>query len=93
MIKGKRPNRLNLHINRKSDASVDVWKINDFMKELKLEIEVRERFGDTKRAKLQRTTGGTVEGCLSVDKITYPFCQQDHFAGRCNIVANVNTSK
>ena len=42
MIKDKIPDELNIHISRKFDASVDVWKINDFMKELKLETEVRE---------------------------------------------------
>ena len=93
MIKDKIPNELNIHISRKFDASVDVWKINDLMKELKLEIEARERVGDTKRAKSQRTPRDTVEGLLSVDKITCPFCQQDHFADRCNIVTNVNTRK
>ena len=63
------------------------------MKELKLEIEVRERFGDAKRAKSQRTPRDTVEGLLSVDKITCPFCQQNHFVDRCNIVTNVKIRK
>ena len=86
MIKGKMPNELNIHISRKFDASVDVWKINDLMKELKLEIEARERVEDTKRAKSQRTPRDAVEGLLSVDKITCPFCQQDHFADRCKML-------
>ena len=93
MIKDKIPNELNIHISCKSDASVDAWKINDLMRELKLEIEARETIGDTKRVKSQRTPRDTVEGLLSVDKITCPFCQQDHFADRCNIVTNVNTRK
>ena len=93
MIKDKIPNGLNIHLSRKFDTSLDVWKINDLMKELKLEIEVRERVGDTKRAKSQRTARDTVEGLLPVDKITSPFCQQDHFADRCNIVTNINTRK
>ena len=87
MIKDKIPNKLNIYISRKFDASVDVWKKNDLMKELKLEIEARERVGDTKRAKSQRKAGDKV---LSVDKIT---CPQDHFADRYNIAANVNTRK
>ena len=49
MIKDKVSNELNIHLNRKFDGSVDVWKINDLMKE----IEARERVGDTKRAKSQ----------------------------------------
>ena len=93
MIKDKIPNELNIHISCKFDASVDIWKINDLMRELKLEIEARERVGDAKRLKSQRTPRDTVEGLLSVDKITCPFCQQDHFADRCNIVTNVNTRK
>ena len=93
MIKDKIPNELNIHTSCKFDASVDIWKINDLMRELKLEIEARERVGDAKRLKSQRTPRDTVEGLLSVDKITCPFCQQDHFAGRCNIVTNVNTRK
>ena len=74
MIKDKIPNELNIHLSRKFDASVDVWKINGLMKELKLEIETRERFGEPKRAKSERAPGDTVEGLLSVDKITYPLC-------------------
>ena len=89
-IKDKIPNELNIHISRKFDASVDVWKINDLMWELKLEIEARERVEDTKRFKSQRTPRDTAEGLLSVDKITCPFC---YFADRCNIVTNVNTRK
>ena len=89
MIKDKISNELNIHLSRKFDGSVDVWKINDLMKE----IEARERVGDTKRAKSQRTPRDTSEGRLSVDKITYPFCQQDHFQDRCNRVTNVNTRK
>ena len=93
MIKDKIPNELNIHTSRKFDASVDIWKINDLMRELKLEIEARERVEDAKRLKLQTTLKDTVEGLLSVAKITCPFCQQDHFADRCNIVTNVNTRK
>ena len=66
---------------------------NDLIKELKLEIKARERVGDTKRAKSQRTPRDTVEGLLSVDRITCPFYQQDYFADRYNIVTNVNTRK
>ena len=49
MIKDKIPNELNIDISRKFDALIDVWKINDLMKELKIEMEARERVGDTKR--------------------------------------------
>ena len=51
MIKDKIPNELNIYISCKFDASVDIWKINDLMRELKLEIEARERVGDAKRLK------------------------------------------
>ena len=34
----------------------------------------------------QRTPRDAVEGLLSVDKITCPFCQQDHFADRCKML-------
>ena len=63
MIKDKIPNELNIHISRKFDASVDVWKINDLMKD-KIEIEARERVGVTKRANSQRTPRDTVKGLL-----------------------------
>ena len=93
MIKDKIPNELNIHLSRKFDASVNVWKISDLMKELQYKIEAREMVGDTKRVKSQRTPRDTIEGLLSVDKITCPLCQKDHFAGRCNIVTNVNIRK
>ena len=63
------------------------------MKGFKLEIETRERVGDTKAAKSQRIARDTVEGLLSEYKITCPFCQQNYFVGRCNLVTNVNTRK
>ena len=63
------------------------------MKELKLETEARERIRDTKTAKSQRTPRDIVEGLVSADKITYQFCQQDHFVDRCSIVTNVSTRK
>ena len=64
------------------------------MKEWKIEREARERVGDTKRdTKPQRKPRDKGEGLLSVDKSTCPYCQQDHFAGRCNTVTNVNTRK
>ena len=93
MIKDKIPDELNIHISHKFDASVDVSEINDFMKELKLETEARTRVGDTKRAKSKRTPRYTVEGLLSVDKITCPYCKQDHFVQRCYIATNANTRK
>ena len=51
MTNDKIPDELNIHISRKFDASVDVWKINDLMKELKLEIEATERVEEKKRVK------------------------------------------
>ena len=60
VIKDKIPNELNIHISCQFDASVDVWKINDLIRELKLEIEARERVGDTQRLKSQRTPRDTV---------------------------------
>ena len=93
MIKDKIPNEPNIDINLKCDASVDIWEINNPMKEWKLEIEAIERFGDTKRAKSQRTPRDTVEGLPSVDKITCSYCQLDHFAGRCDVITNFNTRK
>ena len=85
MIKEKIPNELNIHISHKFDASDDVRKINDLRRKLKLETEARERFGDTKSVKSQRTPRDTVEGLLSAGKINCPFCQQDHFADRSNV--------
>ena len=66
---------------------------NVLMREVKLEMEARKSVGDTKTVKSQRTPRDAVEGLLSVDNITCPFCQQDQFASRYNIVTNVNTRK
>ena len=61
------------------------------MKEWKIERKARERVGHTKRdTKPQRKPRNKIEGLLSVDKSTCPYCQEDHFTGRCNIVTNVN---
>ena len=60
IIKDKIPNELNIRISHKFDASVNVWKINGLMKELKLPIEARERTGNTKRAKLRDSLGTSI---------------------------------
>ena len=40
---GKIPDQLTLHISRKFDSTVDVWKVDDVMMEFKRELEARER--------------------------------------------------
>ena len=54
---------MNIHINGKFDASVNVWKINDVMKDLKRGIEARESVGDTKRAKSHKQQETQSKGC------------------------------
>ena len=40
---GKIPDSLNLHISRKFTSDIDVWKVDDVMKEFCNELEARER--------------------------------------------------
>ena len=77
-LKAKLPSELNLHISRKFDASIDVWKINDLMKELKLELEARERVGNTER-KEKKKYPETLEGLVNVNGVQCPYCHQNHF--------------
>ena len=45
---GKIPDSLNLHISRKFTSDIDVWKVDDVMKEFCNELEARERCGSSK---------------------------------------------
>ena len=61
------------------------------MKELKVEIETRERVRESKGVNVNRTSHKAIEGLVKTDKIFCPFCQQDYFQDSCNVVTNANT--
>ena len=62
--------------------------MQDMMKELKLEIEARERVGVSSRGKVNRTSRETIKGLAATDKIVCPY-----FRNRYNVVTNANTRK
>ena len=43
VVKAKLPNEVNLLLSRKFESNTDVWSIQEMLKELKLELEARER--------------------------------------------------
>ena len=92
-VKGKLPSELNLQLSRKFDASIDVWKIGDLMKELKLEIEARERIGEGNKSEKRTHQFETAEGLFAVGSLHCPYCQQEHYPDRCTVVTNVATRK
>ena len=58
--------------------------MQDMMKELKLEIEARERVGESSRGKVNGTSRET--RVAAADKIVCPY-----FPNRCNFVTNTVT--
>ena len=56
---GKIPEPLTLHISRKFDSTVDVWKVDDVMKEFKKELEARERCSSGRPASKNEKTKKT----------------------------------
>ena len=66
------------------------------VKELKLEIGVRKRVRESRRDKVSHVNilfHETIEGLITTEKIACPYCQQDHFQDRWDVVTGANTRK
>ena len=72
IIQDKLPNELIIQLSRIFDATVDIWSIQDIMKDLKLRIKARERVVESRRSKVNRTSFETIEGLVATDKIVCP---------------------
>ena len=73
-IRDKLTNELHIQLSHKFDATVDIWSIQDVMKELKLWIEAIELVRESKRGKVNQTSRETMEGLIATDKIISPSC-------------------
>ena len=65
------------------------------MKELKIELEARERCATElpKKRELTRSEPYTTEGLVFISTLACPCCGGKHFPNKCNIVTNVATRK
>ena len=100
VLKRKLPSEINLLLSRKFDSSEDLWKIEDMMKELKREVEARERSSID-----QRVHGGkdndkkkpkgptTVGGFLAAGKLSCPYCEKPHYPDKCQTVTDPRRRK
>ena len=98
VLKAKIPNEIILLLSRKFTTDAEVWTIRDMMKELKAELEARERSGVIpERAKkdkeLRQPT--TTEGLLAqqAGQLSCPYCGQKHFPDKCRVVTNPQARK
>jgi hypothetical protein len=91
IMKGKLPEEINLLLCRKFDSNVDLWKIADLMKELKSEIEARERSrtdDSGSKKKKQPKHPPSVGSLLATGKLTCPYCDKGHFPDKCRVVTD-----
>ena len=87
-------NELNIELSCRCYATVDVWGIQDMMKELKLELQAIKLVRNSRRSKVNRTSRETIEGLIMTNKIVCPYFQQDRFPeSTCNVIANGNTRR
>ena len=97
LLKRKLPSDINLILSRKFDSNDELWKIADLMKELKREVEARERSqADSGKdpkvsAKRPPTFPPTTEGLIAHQnqaKFSCPFCNQKHYPDKCRNVTD-----
>ena len=96
LLKRKLPASVNLLLSRKFNSNDELWKIDDIMRELKSEVEARERsitevdeFKEKEKKKVPKFQS-TVEGLLGQahGRLTCPFCEKGHFPDKCRLVTD-----
>ena len=94
VMKKKLPGEINLLLSRKFDSNYEVWKIGDVMKELRAELEARERC-EIKTVKFsEERQPFTTEGLLTNKRrLSCPYCDKRHFPDKCRIVTNPEKRK
>ena len=96
MLKNKLPKEINLLLSRKFDPKKGLWEIEETMRELRIELEARERCmakKEVKRDKVHRPAYSTTEALMAVEGLKCPYCQASHFPDKCDVVTNIETTK
>ena len=97
MLKNKLPKEVNLLSSKKFDPAKGLWKINDIMKELRIELEARERCiverNNKRDNKNYRPSRSSVDALLTIEGLKCPNCQCNHFPDKCEVVTNIETRK
>ena len=94
----KLPAAMNLHLSRKFDRLTDVWEVDKILKELKRELEARERCqlvnekvneknGSIMTKREPTTTDALFAGGNYV--ISCAYCDGKHYSDRCKVVTDV----
>ena len=76
LLKNKLPKEINL-LSRKFDPRKGLWEIEEIMRELRIELEARERCitdKEVKRDKVYRPVYSTTEALMAVDGLKCPYC-------------------
>ena len=102
ILKNRLPEDVVLLLSRKFDSSVELWEVDQMMKELRLEIEARERCytgkedsGNSKeqRKKKSMTTTETLLSSSNKNKMSCPYCERPHFPDKCQKVTDPKKRK
>ena len=96
MLKNKLPKEINLLLRRKFDPKKGLWEIEEIMRELRIELEARERCiteKEVKRDKAHRSVYSTLEALMAVEGLKCSYCQASHFPDKCDVVTNIETRK
>ena len=91
MLKKRLPDEIVLLLSRKFDSSVDLWLLDDLMKELREEVEARERCFSVKEERCRDKRDGrrsrqpsSVEGLVAhSSKPLYPYYEKGHYPDKC----------
>ena len=65
LLLSKFPSRLNLHLSRKFESNADVWKVEDVMKEVRKELEARERCYVEQKEPPKQVEPGTIDALVA----------------------------
>ena len=99
VMKAKLPGEINLLLSRKFDSNVDLWLIADMMKELRIEVEARERCATNTGRLREQKLPLTIEGLLvhgkrvGKSRLSCPYCEGGHFPDKCRTITNPGTRK
>ena len=89
MLKNKLPKEINVLLRRKFDPKKDLWEIEEIMRELRIELEARERCITEKEARQDKVhcpLHSTTEALMAVEGLKCPYCQASHFTDKCDVV-------
>ena len=96
VMKSKLPHGLNLILSRKFDSATEVWKIDELMEALRVELEARERIQNSKvKSRFNSTANdrSTVDNLLVESGPICAYCSRKHYSDQCRTVTDIEARK